>query len=79
MLLMACRFRIAAIVTATAATTTTSTTTTTTTNNNNNNNNNFGAESFVFQFAIQQFKNQNIYRIINLSVVLYGCETWSLT
>jgi len=74
MLLMACRFRIAAIVTATAATTTTSTN-----NNNNNNNNNFGAESFVFQFAIQQFKDQNIYRIINLSVVLYGCETWSLT
>jgi len=74
MLLMACRFRIAAIVTATAATTTTSTN-----NNNNNNNNNFGAESFVFQFAIQQFKDQNIYRIINLSVVLYACETWSLT
>jgi hypothetical protein len=27
----------------------------------------FGAESFVFQFAIQNFE------------VLYGCETWSLT
>jgi hypothetical protein len=33
----------------------------------------FGAESFVFQFSIQ------IYRNIILSVVLYGCETWSLT
>ena len=28
----------------------------------------FGAESFIFQFAIQKVK-----------VVLYGCETWSLT
>jgi len=39
----------------------------------------FGAESFVFQVAIQKFKNQDIYRIIILSFVLYGCETWSLT
>ena len=38
----------------------------------------FGAESFVFQVAIQKFKIK-IYRIIILPVVLYGCETWSLT
>jgi len=38
----------------------------------------FGAESFVFQVAIQKFKSK-IYRIIILPVVLYGCETWSLT
>ena len=36
----------------------------------------FGAESFVFQFAIQKFE---IYRTIILPVVLYGCETWSPT
>ena len=35
-----------------------------------------GAESFVFQFVIQ---NTRIYRNIILLVVLYGCETWSLT
>ena len=33
----------------------------------------FGAESFVFQFAIQKS------RAIILSVVKYGCEIWSLT
>ena len=38
----------------------------------------FGAESFVFQLAIQKFKDQ-IYRTIILHVVLYGCETLSLT
>jgi len=38
----------------------------------------FGAESFVFQFAIKYLKIK-IYRIIILPVVLYGCETWSLT
>ena len=36
----------------------------------------FGAESFVFQVAIQRFKDIGIYI---LPVVLYGCETWSLT
>jgi hypothetical protein len=36
----------------------------------------FGAGSSVFQFAIQNFK---IYRTIILPVVVYGCETWSLT
>ena len=39
----------------------------------------FGAESFVFQFAIQNSIKIKIYRTIILSVVLYGCETWSLT
>ena len=40
----------------------------------------FGAESFVFQFDIQKFKDQDsLYRTIILPVVLYGCETWSLT
>jgi len=34
---------------------------------------------FVFQFAIQKVKDQDIYRTIILPVVLYGCETWSLT
>jgi len=38
----------------------------------------FGAESFVFQVAIQKFKIK-IYRTIIFPVVLYGCETWSLT
>ena len=37
-----------------------------------------GAESFVFQFAIQNLKIK-IYRTIILPLVLYGCETWSLT
>jgi hypothetical protein len=42
----------------------------------------FGAESFVFQVAIQKLKDQDIYsvyRTIILPVVLYGCENWSLT
>ena len=38
----------------------------------------FGAESFVFQFAIQKLKIR-MYRIIILPFVLYGCETWLLT
>ena len=37
----------------------------------------FGAESFVFQFAIKNLKIK-IYKTIILPVVLYGCETWSL-
>jgi len=39
----------------------------------------FGAETFVYQVAIQKCKNQYIYRNIILPVVLYGCEAWSLT
>jgi hypothetical protein len=35
----------------------------------------FGAEFFVFQFAIQKIK---IYKT-TIFPVLYGCETWSLT
>jgi len=38
----------------------------------------FGVEFFVFQFAIQNTKIK-IHRTIILPVVLYGCETWSLT
>ena len=38
----------------------------------------FGVEYFVFQVTIQKFK-MKIYRTIILPVVLYGCETWSLT
>ena len=38
----------------------------------------FGAEAFVFQFAIQKFRIK-IYTTIILPVVLYGCKTWSLT
>jgi len=37
-----------------------------------------GAESFVFQFVIQNLKIK-IYITIILPVVLYGCETWLLT
>jgi hypothetical protein len=38
----------------------------------------FGAESFVFQVAIQKYKDR-VYRTKILPVVLYGFETWSLT
>ena len=38
----------------------------------------FGAEPFVLQVAIKNLKIK-IYRTIILPVVLYGCETWSLT
>jgi len=37
-----------------------------------------GAETFVFQSAIKNLTIK-IYRTIILPVVLYGCETWSLT
>ena len=39
----------------------------------------FSAESFVFMFAIHKNLKIKIYRNIILPVVLYGCETWSLT
>ena len=39
----------------------------------------FGVESFVFQVAIQKILKIRVYRTIILPVVLYGCETWSLT
>jgi hypothetical protein len=38
----------------------------------------FHAESFVFQFAVQKYKDK-IYRTVILPVVLYGCEAWSRT
>ena len=38
----------------------------------------FGAESFVLQFAIQKLKIK-VYENIILPVILYGCETWSLS
>ena len=39
----------------------------------------YSMQNLVFQFAIQNSKDQDIYRTIILPVVLYGCETWSLT
>ena len=38
----------------------------------------FVAESFVFSLLSKNVKIK-IYRTINLPVVLYGCEIWSLT
>ena len=38
----------------------------------------FCAESLVFQFAILSVKIK-IYRTIIVPVVLFGCDTWSLT
>jgi hypothetical protein len=38
----------------------------------------FGSESFVIPPAVQECKVK-IYKTIILPVVLYGCETWSLT
>jgi hypothetical protein len=35
-------------------------------------------ETFIFPFIVQKLKNYNIQNY-NLAVVLYGCETWSLT
>jgi hypothetical protein len=37
----------------------------------------FGAESFVFQFAIQKLKDKDT-QIYNFACFLYGCEIWSL-
>jgi len=38
----------------------------------------FGAECFVFQFAIKNMKTK-IYRNTVLPVDVHVCETWSLT
>jgi len=38
----------------------------------------FGAESFVFQFTTKNTKIK-VERAVILSVVLYGCELWSVT
>jgi len=39
----------------------------------------FGAESLVFQFAVQKNIRIKLYRTITLPVFLCGCETWLLT
>ena len=38
----------------------------------------FGAESSIFQFAIQKYKFYYIQNY-NFACCFYGCETWSLT
>jgi hypothetical protein len=38
----------------------------------------FGEESLVFQFTIQKFKDKDT-ELLFLPLVLYRCETWSLT
>jgi hypothetical protein len=39
----------------------------------------FGAESFVFQFSIQTFEDEDkLHRTIILPVFVHGYETWSL-
>jgi len=38
----------------------------------------FGAESFVFQFAIQKLKDKDTQNY-NFSSCLHECEIWSLT
>ena len=35
--------------------------------------------NLLYKGKIQKVKDQDIYRTIILPVVLYGCETWSLT
>ena len=37
----------------------------------------FGAEYFVFQFASQKFKNEDVQNC-NFACSFYGCESWSL-
>jgi hypothetical protein len=39
----------------------------------------FSPESFVFPSHIKKPKNIKTYKTVILPVVLYGCETWSLT
>jgi hypothetical protein len=39
----------------------------------------FGPETFVFSSAVKKRKKIRIYKTIILPVVLYECETWSLT
>ena len=38
----------------------------------------FGAESFVFQFAVQKYKGPDIWNY-NFVFCLFGCDTWSPT
>ena len=37
----------------------------------------FNSNTFVFSTSVEEFENE-IYKIIILPVVVYGCETWSL-
>ena len=37
----------------------------------------FGAETFIFQFTIEKYKDQDI-QTYNFACFLYGCEGWSL-
>jgi hypothetical protein len=39
----------------------------------------FGPESSVFSVAVEKLKNETTYKTIILSVILYGCDSWSLT
>jgi hypothetical protein len=39
----------------------------------------FGAKPFVLSPAVKKNAKVRIYKTIILPVVLYGCETWSLT
>jgi len=39
----------------------------------------FNAESFVFHFAIQKYKDLNIQNYSFFFCFVYVCETWSLT
>jgi hypothetical protein len=39
----------------------------------------FGPEPSVFSSAVKKLKKIRIYKMIILPVVLYGCESWSLT
>jgi hypothetical protein len=39
----------------------------------------FGEKYFIFQFAIQNFKDKAIEKFKILPFVLYGYATWSLT
>ena len=39
----------------------------------------FGAEYFVFKFAIQNIKFKISRTVYIFALVCYGCETWSIT
>jgi hypothetical protein len=39
----------------------------------------FSPEPFVFSSAVKKLRKIRIYKTIILPVVLYGCETWSVT
>jgi hypothetical protein len=39
----------------------------------------FSPEPTLFQSVAKKYKNENIQDYFFLPVILYGCETWSLT